>query len=173
MKFSKFIVIPIIVAVLAAIIQAVDQLVSTTTFFSTWSGFGWISFQSWALYFLAGCTLKGGIRALIGYFVGAVASMAIITLAGYFACLGFWAVPASLLILVVPIICLERVPWFDLVPAIFIGSGAFFAIVTYVPETSFCTALTIEMTYCIIGLIFGVTTIMLRQRYEAYVEKNK
>lgn len=173
MKFSKFIFIPLIVAVLATIIQIVDQLITTTEFFSTWSGFGWIAFQSWALYFLAGCNIKGGVKALIGYFMGIVASIAIIKLK---IVLGpivgeFFNTPLALLILVGPIICLERVPWFDLVPAIFIGSGAYFAIMTYVPGTTFCTALTIEMTYCIVGLIFGFLTVFFRGKYEACVER--
>lgn len=173
MKFSKFIIIPIIIAILSALIQIVDQLISTTTFFSTWSGFVWIAFQSWALYFLAGCNIKGAVKSLIGYFIGASLSISIIYLGGVLTPhLGFWGLPVTLLILVTPIICLERVPWLSFIPSIFIGSGVFFAIITYVPETTLCTALAIEMVYCAVGLTFGFLSILLRRKYEVYVERN-
>ena len=42
----------------------------------------WISFQAWAVYFLAGCTPMGGIKAWIGYATGVAASIAIIELMG-------------------------------------------------------------------------------------------
>lgn len=62
MKFSKFIVIPVIIAALAALLQVVDQLIGSTAYFAGLNGFGWLSFQAWALYFLAGCTVKGAVR---------------------------------------------------------------------------------------------------------------
>lgn len=172
MKFSKFIVVPVIIAVLAAILQVVDQLISQTACFSAWSGFGWVSFQAWAMYFLGGCTVKGGVRAFLGYFSGIVASILIMTLGGVLAAsLGFWAVPLALFVVVIPVICLERVPWFDFIPALFVGAGAFFAFMSYVPQVTFCKAMGVELMYCIIGLLFGYVTVFLRTKYEACVAK--
>ncbi len=172
MKFSKFIVIPIMIAVLAAILQVIDQSIPQLSF-GEWGGFGWVSFQAWAMYFLSGCNVTGAIKTFIGYAVGCVASIAIIAFAGYLGGLGagFWAVPLSLLILVVPVICLERVPWLDYVPAIFIGAGVFFGMMTYVQDATFCSAFGVEMLYCVIGLIFGYVTVKLRVAYEASVKK--
>lgn len=173
MKFSKFIVIPVMIAALACLLQIVDQVLGQTGWFITQTGFGWLSFQAWALYFLAGCNVKGGVRVFLSYVSGIVGSILILSFAGWLAekGLGFWSTPLSLLILVIPVICLERVPWFDLIPGLFIGAGAFFAIMTYVPTATFCTAMTTELTFCLIGLIFGWITVSLRVAYENKVAK--
>ncbi len=174
MKFNKFIVIPIIIAVLAALLQVVDQWIANAGWFPiALKGFAWLSFQAWALYFLAGCTLKGGLRVMLGYVSGIVGSIAIIAFAGWLIGqgLGFWAVPLSLLILVIPVICLERVPWFDLVPAIFIAAGGFFCIMNYVPGATFCNAAITEFVFCLVGLLFGWITVSLRVAYEKCVAK--
>ncbi len=172
MKFSKFIVIPVIIAAMAALLQVVDQLISQTAFFAEWNGFGWISFQAWALYFICGGTVKGGVRTFLSWVAGIAGSILIMMLAGKFGSLGFWATPLSLLILVIPVICLERVPWFSFVPGLFIGAGAYFAMMSYVvTDGSFAKAAVVELTYCLIGLAFGYITVFLRSRYEACVAK--
>ncbi len=171
MKFKKFIIIPIMIAALAAILQIIDQSMPQLGF-NEWSGFGWVAFQAWAMYFLAGCTIKGGIKTLIGYLVGCLASIAIIAFgASLIESLGFWAFPTSLMILVIPVICLEKVPWLDFIPAIFVGAGAFFGMMNYVDGATFCKALTVEMIYCVIGLVFGFVTVALRTKYEACCTK--
>lgn len=156
------------IAVLATILQVIDQLIPQLGF-NEWGGFGWVSFQAWAMYFLAGCSVEGGIKTLLGYISGSVASMAIIAFAGYLAGVGagFWAVPLSLLILVGPVICLERVPLLNFVPAIFVGAGVFFGMMTYIDGATFGTVMGVEMLYCVIGLIFGYVTVVLRTAYEA------
>lgn len=180
MKFSKFIVIPIIIAALAAIVQLIDQMFQVSggcDFFIAGSGFGWLTFQAWALYFLAGCSVKGGVQGLIGYIAGIVGSIAIIAFAGFLASSGvsaFWATPLSLLILVIPVICLERVK--VMIPALFIGAGAFFAIMTFQPageNTTFLNAAFTELVYCVLGLVFGWITVTLRVAYEKCVANKK
>ncbi len=177
MKFSKFIVIPIIIACLAAIVQVIDQLFQSAgscDFFIAGSGFGWLTFQAWALYFLAGCNIKGGIQVLIGYIAGIIGSIAIIAFAGFLGSNGvpaFWATPLSLLILVIPVICLERVQ--VMIPALFVGAGAYFAIMTFQPAgaaTTFVNAAGTELIYCLVGLIFGWITVTLRVAYENSVK---
>lgn len=176
MKFSKFIVIPVMIAVLAALLQVIDQWLGQLGYFAiATKGFAWLSFQAWALYFLAGCTLGGGLRVMLGYVSGIVGSIAIIAFAGWLGGqgLGFWAVPLSLLILVIPVICLERVRWFDMVPAIFIAAGGYFCIMNYVPGATFCNAAVTEFAFCLIGLLFGWVTVALRVGYEKCVAKKK
>lgn len=175
MKFSKFIVIPVLIAALAALLQVVDQLLSSSEWLSGWSGFGWVSFQAWALYFLAGCTIKGGIMTLLSYTTGIIGSIAIMTLGGVLAGsgFGFWAVPLALLIVVIPVICLERIPWLSFIPGLFVGAGAYFAFMSYVPGATFCKAMGVELIYCVVGLCFGWVTVTLRTRYEACVAKKQ
>lgn len=67
MTLKKFVLIPVIIGVLACLIQALDQLLYTSVLPEGNVGFSWISFQSWAVYFLAGCTVRGGIKAFIAY----------------------------------------------------------------------------------------------------------
>lgn len=93
LKFSKFIVIPIIIAFLAFTIQIVDQLLSPLVPPAGNVGFGWIAFQAWAMYFIAGCNLKGGVKTFLGYVSGVIASILIMELGGLFTGLGFFGVP--------------------------------------------------------------------------------
>lgn len=171
MTFKKFIVIPLIIALLAGSIQIVDQLLHLQVEPAGNVGFGWIAFQAWAMYFLAGCDLKGGLKTLIGYILGIVASIAIMTLGANFAGAGFYAFPIAVFLVVIPVIFLEKVKWLDFIPAIFIGAGAFFAFMSYVPDATFAIATTTELIYCVLGLFYGYITILLRGAYEKKVNK--
>jgi len=166
MTLKKFVIIPLIIAVLAFLIQIVDQLLSPLMQPSPNNGFGWIAFQAWAVYFLAGCNIKGGIKALLGYGIGILASILIMKLAGVFACLAFFSVPLAVGLVAFSLIFFERTIWFSLVPAMFVGAGVYFGFMNYVSGATFLNAAITEMVYCIIGLIFGVTTVVLRTKYE-------
>jgi len=171
MSFKKFLFVPLLIAVMALVLQVIDQLIRGYVEPAGNQGFTWISFQAWAVYFFAGCTPKGGLKALIGYALGILLSISIIKCAGLLGALGFWTVPAAIFILVIPVMCLERVPWLDLIPAIFIGSGAFFAFITYVPNATLTGAAATEMIYSAIGLLFGYVSVVLRGKYEKAILK--
>jgi hypothetical protein len=173
MKFNKFIIIPIMVAFLAFTIQIVDQLLFGLVPPSGNVGFGWIAFQAWAVYFLAGCDVKGGIRGFLGYVSGIIASIMIMEMGAALSGLGFMAFPVAVFVVVIPAICLERVPWFDFVPALFVGAGVFFGFMSYVPNATYAAATVTELVYCAIGLFYGYVTIMLRTKYEASVNSSK
>lgn len=171
MNIKKFAVIPLIIGLLALLIQIVDQAVMGYVLPEGNSGFGWIAFQSWALYFLAGCNIQGGIKVFLGYVMGILGSIAIILLGSAIPQLGFFAFPIAVGAVACAIIFLERTVWLSLIPAIFIASGAFFAFMNYVPGATFWNAFATEMIYCVIGLIFGVVTVKLRVAYENKVKK--
>ncbi|WP_375748777.1 DUF1097 domain-containing protein [Vibrio sp. HN007] len=172
MKFSQFIVIPVIVAFLAFTIQILDQVLAPMMPVAGNVGFGWIAFIAWAMYFMAGCTVEGGQKTLFGYVAGIIASVAIMELGTAFSFAGFYAFPIAIFIVVVPCICLEKVPMFDFVPALFVGAGTFFGFMSYVDGATYVTATVTELTYCVIGLVYGWVTILLRSRYEQYVENH-
>ena len=94
MDFKKFIVIPVFIAVLAASFIVIDQLLNSFMPIVDRGGFGWVTFQAWAMYFLAGCTVKGGLRTFLGYIMGILAAISIIYLAGVLGSAGFWALPS-------------------------------------------------------------------------------
>lgn len=166
MKLIKYLGGPLIIALLAFVCQIVDQLIGTNM--PIGFSFGWVAFQAWAAYFIAGCTPKGGVKAFAAYMVGMVASIGIIAFGSYLSpSLGFWAFPISILILVVPTICTEKVDLLNLTPIVFVGSGAFFAIMNYVPDATFATAFIVESVYLLLGLALGYFTILIRGAYDA------
>lgn len=170
MQLKKFVVIPVIIGVLAFAIQVLDQLLFASMPPEGNVGFSWICFQSWAVYFFAGCTVKGGVKAFIAYVIGIAASILIMTMGGALtSSLGFFAVPVAVGVVACAAIFLERNEWTALIPALFIGAGAFFAFMSYVPNATFCTAALTEIVYCLIGLVFGYITILLRSAYEKRV----
>ncbi len=174
MPLRKFIVIPLIVAALAFLIQCVDQVLHVYAFPFENAGFGWIAFISWAMYFMAGCTVNGGIKVFLNYISGIIASVAIMTMGGQFApALGFFAFPVAVFIVVIFCILLEKTEWFNFIPALFVGAGTYFGFMSYVPGATFLNAGITEMIYCTLGLIFGYATVYLRGNYEAHVEKQE
>ena len=148
-------------AFLAFLIVCIDQLIHKFMPIANNNGFVYIAFVTWAVYFFSGCTLKGGIRAGIGYVVGILISNVIFFLIGVFgpAGLGFFAVPLAVLIVVFFWLYLEKVPWFDLIPAMFVAAGTYFGMMTYVPEATYGSAACVELIYGFIGLLFGWITI--------------
>jgi hypothetical protein len=147
-------------AALAFIIVCIDQSIKCFMPIGAEKGFTYIAFVAWAVYFFSGCTLKGGIRAAIGYVIGVSFSIVIILLAGLFSSTGFIAVPLGVFFVVFAVLYLEKAqPWFDLIPAMFVASGCYFGIMTYVPEATFATAACVELIYGFIGLLFGWITI--------------
>jgi hypothetical protein len=123
------------------------------------SGGTYLAFVAWAVYFFAGCTLKGGIRSLIGYVVGIGFSVIIVKLGGLFASMPFLATPLAVLIVVFLVLYLEKVPWVDLIPAMFVASGTYFGMITYVMPGDLAGAAGVELVYSFIGLLFGWITI--------------
>ena len=157
----------------------------------------WVAFQAWAVYFLAGCTLIGGIKALIGYATGIAASIIIIELMG----IGSGVLPgdvggmnlimalAVFLVVIPAIFFSEKLK--NMIPALFIGSGAFFALTAIMPTAllgltpdasltkweamsnweQYATIAQAELVYCAYGLLFGWITVLWRGMYEASLKK--
>ena len=162
MSLKKILVLPLIVAVLAFFIQIIDQLLCPFMKPFPNNGFCWIAFQAWAVYFLAGGDIKGGIKSIIGYVIGIVASILIFNLSGVFGFLGFFGVAAAVGIVACALIFLENTNWLNFIPAMFIGAGAFFAFMSYVPGATYVNAAITEIIYCILGLVFGFATLTLQ-----------
>ncbi len=167
MTAKKYFPIALFIGVQAFAIQILDQVLHQHVPPAGNGGFGWIGFQAWAVYFMAGGTVKGGVRSFIGYFIGMIASIAILVGGGMVGGLGFFAVPVVLLILVPVILYLDIAPeLLSFVPAVFVGAGVFFGMMTYVPGATFTNTLFTETVYCVIGLIFGWATVSFRGWYE-------
>ncbi len=169
----KFLPIALFIGLQACVLQILDQLITSGEFKKILTGGGgWIAFQAWAMYFLSGCNIKGGLRTFVGYAIGVLASIAIIFISTELSgSLKFMATPLVLLVLVPFIIYLEKAPSImNYVPAIFVGSGVYFGIMTYVKDAQFHTAALSELFFCCLGLCFGWMTVTFRGWYEKKVK---
>lgn len=173
MDFKKFVVIPVFIAILAAAFIVLDQVISPFMPITDNKGFGWVTFQAWALYFLAGGTVKGGARTFFGYVIGIISAILIINLAGALGSTGFWAVPLAVLVMVIPMCSMERAnAYIDFVPAIFVSSAVIFAFgQIYGDKTTMTSSAITILVYCAIAMILGWVTVSLRVAYEKSVAK--
>jgi len=171
MTFKQFFPIPVVIAILAFFLMLVELVFNTATGSPINCFVVWIAFQAWAMYFMAGCTLKTGVKVMLGYLGGGVASLVIMEFAGLIGFFGSMAGPIAVLIIVVPVICSERVPMFDFVPAWFVGAGVFFGL-TFLRGAQnagwgHLDVLIACLVSCLIGVIFGIVTVIFRTKYEA------
>lgn len=176
MPFHKFILIPIFISFQAFVLMLIAPYVKLEAIglpgLATW-----ITFQAWAMYFLAGCTPKTGLKTLIGYFGGIVASVAIFELGDLLAgpMGGYWGYAVAVFIVVVPVISAQRVPWIDFVPAYFLGAGVFFGIMSLQQPAighdigGYVSAAVPELIACAVGLCFGWVTVTYQTWYTAKV----
>lgn len=119
MSASKFLPVPIIVAILAFI------WVTVATKFSLLS---WVAFLTWGAYFLSGMTTKSAIREAISFTLGIGVGVVVVLAATMLApTLGANAFPVVVAVVAFIIVYLELVPWFDMAPMYFIAAAAFFA----------------------------------------------
>ena len=137
----------------------------------------WVSFQAWAVYFLAGCTPMGGVKAWIGYLTGILTSVAIIKLMGVPGISGLPSVggmnlvmAVAVFIVVIPAIMTENLK--NMLPGLFIGSGAYFGLLAAQGASADLTKTAVSvLLYCAVGLLLGYITVFWRGRYEASLAK--
>ncbi len=167
MNKAKLVAWPLWVGFLACMIQVVDQSligVVSPAMGSAGAGLSWIAFQSWACYFLAGCTPKGGLLVFCSYITGTLGSIAIIMIGtAMMPALAWWAIPVAVGLIAFCVMFFEHIPLLSLIPALFIASGAYFALMnfagSFLGENVFMEAFKLEMIYGVLGIVFGVITI--------------
>ncbi|WP_316861105.1 DUF1097 domain-containing protein [uncultured Cohaesibacter sp.] len=170
MTYSKFIPIPLFIATQATIMMIIEPMFGFVS---------WISFQAWAMYFLAGCTPKMGVKTLLGYFGGAIISIGIMEGAALLGSMGLvngTNLYLAVFIIVIFVISAEYIPWFDFVASWFVGAGVFFGLMNLdsFPEGAsvwamYGQSLVKLMWSCIFGLVFGAGTVVFRTWYEQQV----
>ena len=174
MSFGKFILIPIFIAIQASTMMLVAPYLGTPG--EGAAGLAtWVAFQAWAMYFLAGCTVKMAFKVLAGYLGGIVASIAIFVLGDALAAPlgGYWGYALAVLVVVVPVIAMERVPAFNFIPSWFVGAGVFFGFMGLkgIEHTAqgYMNVAAPELAACVVGLAYGWITVKFRGWYEAKV----
>lgn len=190
MPFSKYILIPLFIAFQAFTMMVITPFIPGTDQASFGAGAGllsWVAFQAWAMYFLAGCTPKMGLKTLVGYLGGIIASIAIFELG--FKVFGAlnpaagqagtqWGLYLAVFVVVVFVISAEKVPGIDFVPSYFLGAGVFFGLMTYLNPPAGVQKLSLswygtlalpEMIACALGLVYGWWTVTFKTWYVAKV----
>jgi hypothetical protein len=64
------------------------------------------------------------------------------------------------------VICFEKVPALDMIPAWFIGAACFFAY-NEIAGGVYSTSVPAILVSCVVGQVFGVVTVFLRTKYGA------
>jgi len=167
MDKKQFFLFALYVGAQSFLLQLVDQLIGKSLVPGGHSGFVFIAFQGWALYFLLGSTLKGAVTAFCGYIMGVLFSILMVGGSGVLAGLDILAVPVVALIVVPVMMYFEYAPWcIANVATFFVGAGAFFGVLNYVEGIRIAEASFIVLLYCAFGLASGYMTIWFRKRYE-------
>lgn len=150
MKASKFLPVPIIVAILAFIWMVIA---------AKFNLLGWVAFLTWGAYFLSGIGTKSAIRETISFTLGIILGVIIVIIGtALMSSLGTYAFPIVVAVAAFVIVYLELVPWFDMAPGYFIGAAAFFAAGAK-PDVATSMAVFIPG---MLGLALGVLTGYLR-----------
>ncbi|MCP5534908.1 MAG: DUF1097 domain-containing protein [Akkermansiaceae bacterium] len=164
-EFLKFTPHALIIAILAGLMQWLDLM--TGDWFYAWAGFA-----AWACYFVAGCTPKGGAKVIGCWVFGVAASIAIIELGLMLtecsgsANIGF---PVSVGLIAFFVILFEKVPALDFIPAWFVGAACFFA-ANHLLGGDYGKSVPVILISCVVGQVFGVVTVTLRNKYGSMIE---
>ena len=183
MTFKQFLPIPFIVAAVATMLVIMyNYIIPEIPALAKIVGPGMpVTFQAWAMYFMAGCTLLGGLKVFIGYIGGIAASVFILEFINFSPANASWLMAVAVFLIVIPVIMAERVKLINLLPAWFIGSGIYFVSRGFVPgaqamgarwQSHWDVALFV-LTACLIGQVFGVITVWCRMLYEGMLPKPK
>ena len=168
MKFIKFLPHAGIIAVLAGLLQFLDMKIPMIL--------AWVGFAAWACYFLAGCTIKGGLKVIGCWIFGVGASIVILELGQRLtgslgsAAAGF---PVAVAIIAFFVILFEKVPALDMIPAWFIGAACFFGFNPSMDMAGYKVSVPTILLTCVVGQIFGIVTVFLRTKYDKFIGADK
>ena len=162
MTFTKFLPVPIMIGVVAALWMVVSGQLSTASYPLV----PWVPFIGWALYFMAGAKLSRLHKEAIGLTGGIVAAAIVLIFANQFgAVLGQWTLPVIVFFVAFFIVLLELTDWFELAPAYFFSFAGYFAYLLgkFAGTTMTAQHLVWFWALIMIGLALGVLTAKLRK----------
>ena len=172
MKFGKLFFYAVCVALLAGVVDLLTNILQGANIITADASLTFISFICWAAYFLFGANVKGASGAFLSFIVGIAAAISMFLLVGIFAGMGMSvtivAIPLAVFILVIFMLLFEKVPYFNNVAAIFLGTGMFFGLmgIPAVAAKGFVIVGAGELLYALIGFAAGWITIQIRVAIE-------
>ncbi|GAA0282339.1 hypothetical protein GCM10008922_46290 [Faecalicatena contorta] len=170
MKKSQYLIFAIFVGIQSFLLQLVDQLIGTHLVSGGHSGFVFIAFQGWAVYFLLGSSVKGAVKGFCGYVLGILFAVIMIGMSAVLPDLKLLTVPLVALIVVPFMMYFEFAPWcISNVAVFFVGAGAFFGINSYVEGIKMWQSAGIVLLYCTFGLLSGWMSVLFRKWLEGKI----
>jgi hypothetical protein len=181
--FYKFVGFPVFVGIQAMILLIIAPFIPFTPEAMGKGLLTWVVFQAWAMYFMGGATVTMALKTFAGYVGGIIASVLLIKLGGFFGGINSttvaWGTVIAVFFVAFLIICAERVPSINFLPSYFIGSGSYFAIITYVQrpvsvsEYTWYFQVSVPLLISVVaGLLFGWVTVYFRVWYDSKVNSN-
>ena len=159
MKNLSFAVGTVYTSLLVGILISIDQLICKFMPIPDNAGFIYVAFVAWSVYFLAGATVKEGLKAGAGYVAGIIFAILIFKLLPVFEFSGFYQVPLAAFVVVLFWLYLEKLPSLVLLPASFLAAGVFFGMMTYIDGATLTSTTIVELLYSGLGLFWGWVTI--------------
>lgn len=172
MKAGKMVFYAVSIAVLAGLVTLLTDLLQMGGIITTDASLTFVTFICWAAYFLFGADLKGAWSGFLGLIVGIIAAILMFVLVGVFAgmglSVGIVAIPLAVIILVIFMLLCEKLPYFNNVAAIFLGTGIFFGLMgtPNIAAKGYFVVLLGELFYAAIGFAAGWLTIKIRVSIE-------
>jgi len=180
LPFHKFMGFPAFVGLQAVVLLTIAPFIPFTPEAMGAGLLTWAAFQAWAMYFLGGATIKMAFKTIAGYIGGIIASVILIELGGAFSALDgrvvAWGTVLAVFFVAFLIISADRVPAINFLPSYFIGSGAYFAIISYVqrpdgtdPYLWYIHVAVPLLIASVAGLAFGWVTVYFKTWFDAKV----
>ena len=177
MKLKNLIPYAICVALLAAIVDLVTNLIQGTGFVTSSASLTFITFIAWASYFVVGANPKDAGRCFLGYLAGIISAILMFLLVTVFSGNGMnaalLAIPLAVFIVAIFMCLLEKVPGFNLVAAVFMGTGMYFGLMG-IPDVAAQGYIMVGigmLVYALIGLLAGWLTVQIRVAFEKWANR--
>lgn len=167
-KFKNLLLYAVCVGLMAGFVVLITNLLQSLGIVTNDGSLTFITFACWASYFLFGANIKGAVSAFLGFIVGIIGSIIIFTLAGIFAGYGMnaslIAIPIAVSTVVLFMVLCEKVPYFNNVAAIFLGTSLFFALMgtPAIGSEGYGIAAFGLLLYATIGFASGWITVLIR-----------
>lgn len=164
MKGGKFFLYSILMGILAGIITLITWQMNGFIVQSA-TPLTYITFCSWAAYFLIGANPKAALLGLGSAVAGIIAAVLMFVLSLAFGFTPWWAVPLAVVIIVPFMIYCEKVKPISNTSVVFLATGLFFSLAAAgsveFTFTGYVLAGVAELVYMIIGFVAGWASIQI------------
>jgi hypothetical protein len=167
MKFGKYLIYAVLTAILSIFIVILTDFLQNIGFIASGASLTFVTFSSWAAYFLLGANPKSAIAGWLSMIFGTIGAIIIYVSATILSGTGmnfpYLALPLGVAVGVVAMLLFGKLPVANNVAAIFLGAGLFFGTMGAPDAASkgYILVALGELVYAAIGLFAGYLTILI------------